>query len=266
MKNFLTVLILAAVVAAGSFTADAKAPVRKKAAARKSASSVLPVTKGETRQYGDYLVTQQFRIKKGKDNSISVEYPIEGTPELVNALRKEIKERVNPNFTGSLDTPEAMLRSAMKNYRDVSFGDEGESLTEEISVMYATPEVVTLQDAGYTYMGGAHGLGFDTGVTFMVQNGSKLTAEMMPDIKEMRPVILKNIARGLDIPVKDLNEVLFDAQQIEYPATVFVTKDGLNFAYQPYEIAPYSAGVITAVVPTSEVIGLLSPEAQKFLK
>ena len=40
-----------------------------------------------------------------------------------------------------------------------------------------------------------------------------------------------------------------------------LTKDGLKFVYNPYEIAPYAMGQQEIVIPYSELKSLLKPNA-----
>lgn len=250
---------------------SAEAQTRKKTApkAKKTASSVLPVTKGEVKDYGDYLKTQMFTIKKGKDNKIVLEYPISGNPGLVNAMRQYIKNSLNDKFTGSLDTPEALMRNAIKGAKDVSYGQDGETLDTEFRVIYNTSEFITLKQAGSSYMGGVHGSAWDTGASFLVSDGTVFSESMLPSISKMRPYILQGLAEYFGTSTRALsNDYIFgEANDIDYPSTIYITKDGLNFIYQQYEIAPYSAGIPIAVVPVNaKIIEMLNTAGKQFFK
>lgn len=266
MKKVVLLLIMAL-----ALTGIVEAQTRKKSSSGKrkaQTSSVLPVTKGEVKQYGDYLTTQIFTVKKGKENEVKVEYPIAGNPVLVDSIRVNIKNNVNPQFTGSLATPDALLRSALKGKRDVSFGQEGESLSQEMLVVYSNPNIITFSDEGYSYYGGAHGMPWVSGNTILVSDGSLLTIDMMPSFYKMKSYIRKGLAKSWDIRESELSNYIDNPDGPEdYPGTVYITDKGLVFIYQPYKIAPYAAGAPTAVVPlTQEVINLLPPAAQRFVK
>lgn len=264
MKKIIYLLLALLVV-----TGAASAQTRKKSKTKKKATSsaVLPVAKGEIKEYGDYLTTQMFTVKKGKDNEVKVEYPLSGNPILVNAIREYIKNSVNDQFTGSLDTPDALLRSALKGKHDVSFGQEGESLSQELVVEYFNPNIITFKDTGYVYMGGAHGMPWVTGKTFMTSDGTPFTLDMLPSFSKMRSSIMKGLAKNFGVSVSGLKDILFDPDELnEYPGTVYITGDGIIFIYQPYEIAPFSEGAPTAIVPlTSEIINMLPDKARQFV-
>lgn len=265
MKKILVILM--ALLLVGGTAAEAK---KKKTSHRskKKTETILPLTKGEAKEYGDYLTTRFFNLKKGEMNSITLEYPIEGNPKLVNAMRTEIKNYLDPDFQGSLDNPEALMRHVMKNVSDISYGQEGESLNTTIEILYSTPEVVTLGNTGDSYMGGAHGMAWDSGTTFLVGDGTVFTTEMLPPFEVMRPYILEGLAENFGTTVRGLSDVLLvNDSELDYPATVIILADGLNFIYAPYEIAPWSAGIPRAVVPVdNNIFSRLSSEGKKFFK
>lgn len=255
---------MAAMVMAG--TADAQSRKKSTGGKKKKGNvALVSVTKGDVKDYGDHLTTQVFTARKGKDNEVKVEYPIGGNPVLVSAIRNMIKESLNDKFTGSLDNPEALLRGVLKDKKDMKPGSDGESLSQEIVVDYSNPSIVTFTDEGYVYMGGAHGMPWKTGKTFLTTDGSTLEIDMLPAYSKMKPYIRKALAK--EYGVNDLGDVLFDGSgPDEYPQTIYVTDKGLTFIYQAYEIAPYSAGMPTAVVPlTNEVISLLPEAAKRFV-
>lgn len=247
---------------------NAEAKSTKKArSSKKATTSALAVTKGEKKSYGDYLTTQLFSIKKGKGSKIVVEYPISGNKPLVEAMRKYIKNSLDANFTGSLDTPEALLRSVMKGKRDVSFGQEGESLEQELKIVLDTPEIITLSNEGYLYAGGAHGSSWKSGSTFLVSNGKELNSSMFPNFSKMKPYILTGLAEYFDVPKSQLDSCIDDVDRLDYPGTIIITRDGINFIYQEYEIAPWAAGIPVAVVePNDEIISLMKDEGKIFLQ
>lgn len=255
--------IAVAILSCGNATAQTR---KKSSVKSKKTSSVLPVTKGEIKEYGDFLTTQIFTVKKGKDNKISIEYPISGDPDLVNAMRRYIKNCLNENFTGSLDTPDALLRNALKGKKDVSFGQEGESLEQNFKVIYNNQHVITLDNTGYTYMGGAHGMGWNSGTTFLIENGTEFSESMLPSISKMRPFILQGLAKSYNVSTGDLSDILLTSpNEIDYPGTIYITGEGITFIYQPYEIAPWSEGTPTSVVPvTNDILNMLTPEGRKF--
>lgn len=264
MKITCLLLLFACCIPAGAQTRAKGYGAKKKVAA-----PALVVTKGETKEYGDYLTTQLFTIKKGK-SYIKVEYPTSGNPKLVNALRKWEKEMINNAYTGTLETPDALLKSAARNI------ERGESLQEEVKVIFSSPEMVTLYDDGYIYFSGAaHGSPIGLGRTFFVKDGSMLTTSQLPSIDKIRPYIIKGLAKYMDVSESELPDVLFTKPaELEYPtneiddtqSNIYYTSDGLTIKYAPYEIGPYAIGMPEALIPAATVQQLLNPQTPKASK
>lgn len=262
-KLLLPILILALCAAVAE---PCYAQTRKKSGASKprttatrtkSRAAAPSVVKGAEKTFGDELVTQQFTYKKGK-SSISVEYPVSGNHELVSAIRGWIRDMLVKDYTGALDTPDAMLKKALTGM------EPGETRNDEVKVIYyADGRAVTILENGEWYGGGAHGMYYEIGATFNPSDGSQLTVSMLPPIGKMRPLIQKGLAEYFDVSVSELSDVLMmgDENDLDYPeSNVYVTPEGLNVQYSAYEIAPFSAGLPKAVIPLDkELAGMLSP-------
>ncbi len=262
-KLLLPILILAlcAAVAEPGYAQTRKksgaSKPRTTATRTKSRAAAPSVVKGAEKTFGDELVTQQFTYKKGK-SSISVEYPVSGNHELVSAIRGWIRDMLVKDYTGALDTPDAMLKKALTGM------EPGETRNDEVKVIYyADGRAVTILENGEWYGGGAHGMYYEIGATFNPSDGSQLTVSMLPPIGKMRPFIKKGLAEYFDVSVSELSDVLMmgDENDLDYPeSNVYVTPEGMNVQYSAYEIAPFSAGLPKAVIPLDkELAGMLSP-------
>lgn len=264
MKKLIVALMAVVLVCSGGY-----AQKKRSGKSKGKASTSLAVTKGNTSEYGNgCLSTQMFSLKKGKENKLEIEYPTGGNPELVKAVRNYIKDCLDNKFMGSLDTPDALMKKVMKDKKDIAPGRGGESLSEEIKVAYANNNIVTFEDEGYMYMGGAHGASWTGGETFLVADGQVFDESMLPSFSVMKPYILSGLAQYFGVSAKDLGEELMGSvDSLDYPGVFYIKDNGLNFVYQQYEIAPYSAGIPTAVVPiTQEVINLFPASAKPFFQ
>ena len=254
MKKLISILILMLLVVA---PADAAA---RKTATKKKTTATLTVSKGETRTYGDYLTTQIFSIKKGT-SKITVEYPTAGNSPLVSRIRNCIKESLNQNFTGPIETPDALMKSVIKNI------ERGEELTQDISVIFSSDKVVTILDEGYMYSGGAHGMPWEVGHSFLVADATPFSQSMLPSFWKLRNKIQKALAAYFEVSLSDLADCLMmNPSELEYPAAdPYISAEGIVLKWGPYEIAPYSAGLPQAVLPVDDdLLNSLSSEGRKF--
>ena len=233
---------------------------------RRSAASGPAVVKGETKSYGDYLTTEVFTIKKG-ESEISVQYPVSGNPELVQAIRSFIVKSIDSKASAIPASPEAVLKKVMRGYSSKgSAGAMCDVMTQEITVTYCNGNVITVNNQGYEYMGGAHGASFDNSVTFLVSTGESLTTDMLPSISKLRPYLVRSLAGQFEIPTSEWNDIFqVPINELEY-GTPFVDASGLNFQYGAYEIGPWAMGMPRATISLSEARSLLSGKAAEFLK
>ena len=249
-KLFLIFIALATMVGLPS-----EAQTKKRTGTAKTASSTAGgvITKGKTYTYGDYLTTQEYSIKRGK-NTIKVEYPISGNSALVASLKQYIKKSLAEKYTGSLESPDGILRAALRKI------GRGETLTEEIKIIYTSDKVVTIMTEGDLDAGGAHGRPFETGETFFIDNGKSLrNYEYFPKFNSIRSSVLEGLAKYFDTSVSKLDEELIvSPRDIEEPSTCYMTKSGLTYVWAPYEIAPYMAGTPKSSVITTGIFLLMS--------
>lgn len=228
---------------------------KKRTATKKTrtAATAATVKKGASHSYGNgALSTQEFTYKKGK-SSLMVEYPVSGDEQLVTTVRNWIKTVMCDQYSGSLTTPDAMMKKTL------SLLDRGEEIQVEIKVAYNNDKVITAIYNQYWYGGGAHGGTSIVPATFSLSNGAILTEEMLPSISTLRPYILQGIADAGGLSLEGVKEMCFDSGQIPM-GTPYVMADGLNVIYQQYEIAPYVAGLPNAVIPFSKLKGVVSQQ------
>lgn len=227
------------------------------------------VVKGAVKRYGKILTTQVYSIKKG-ESKISVEYPINGNKVIVTAVRKLIAELVagnNINYYSSLNNPDELLRNTIKKYQSKGdMGMDGETVEKKIAVSYSNGKVITIRYTGYVYMGGAHGTPWDQSYTFLINDGTKLTKSMMPSFKTLRPYILSGLAKYFGVPVNELfNDGCIYVSDLDFPGSnPYIDKNGLNFIYSAYEIAPFSAGMPKATIPIATARKICKGTALRF--
>lgn len=139
------------------------------------------------------------------------------------------------------------------------------SYDAEIRKIYENDKLITYSVLISTYSGGAHPLTYYAGETFSkVLNGGTLHNNIFTEVgnKTLKTLIkdgLKeyfNVVTDGELVGKLLN--IDDVNDIPLPASApFCTDKGLTFVYGQYEIAPYSEGMPTVVIPYAKARRLL---------
>lgn len=125
---------------------------------------------------------------------------------------------------------------------------------EVLSVFTSTWErgcLISLYTDQYQYTGGAHGNTVRTAETWNLAWGRRLSlCELFPSHENCTKFVLQEIGRQIESEpdlyfdqAKKLAEENFD------PARFYMTPNGVVVFYEAYEIAPYSSGIRTFLIP-----------------
>ena len=154
------------------------------------------------------------------------------------------------------------------------------------SLLAQTDAYLTLAEGYYIYTGGAHGGYTATGVTFRRSDGRRMgwnlfdmtkKAQIAALIKEeLRNYFASEEGTG-PISEDQLMEELqlwddpdTEENELEYGIPLptsepYVTRDGIAFVYQQYEIAAYACGLPCGTLPLEKVASVLSAEGRALL-
>lgn len=134
------------------------------------------------------------------------------------------------------------------------------------SVIDLNEEIVTYRVLTSYYMGGAHPMTAIHPFTYDLDNRRVLSLDdiLTPEgVDSIMPVIRNALARQLDEPVDKLRRAGIFVSQFNYPGYPYIANNTLYFHYNPYEIAPYSSGMIDVAVYPYEVDLYLRPEVRR---
>jgi hypothetical protein len=219
---------------------------------------------------------------------VKVQYPLTGPDVLVDSLRAYIAQELGASPKKvDLRDGDAVVRvyydSLMTNmkaeYDDVRENMGGEddgffSMSNErtIAKSYETEKIITIEDCGSVYAGGAHPLSYAGAVSFDRKTGKRLGTEIFKNLKskELRNEILRGLREYFEVKSnEELGEMLLgvDYRKIPMPSVnPYFSKNGLEFIYGQYEIAPYACGMPQFTIPYSRVEPLLKEEIVKLIK
>lgn len=129
----------------------------------------------------------------------------------------------------------------------------------DVSVAFQNENYLTLKLSNESYTGGAHPNSF---ANYFVINKSTGKEVFLKDIfkpnfeKELNDVVAKKFRKVRNITSnKSLSDegFWFEENQNIYSDNFGLTKDGIFFYYNPYDVAPYSFGPTLVEVPFSEI-------------
>jgi hypothetical protein len=176
----------------------------------------------------------------------------------VVALDKLFRQQRDTLFTGYRDEVAEIVKTMPADERpSATLNHEEQTSTQ---VLYQGGDLLSLGFFTYSYSGGAHGMNTTTGASYDLRTGHRLRYDdiFLPAAQAQLPALLAQAVRPLvDLkPGEPLNKALF-VKQMPVTHNVFLTAGGVEFIYQPYEIASYAQGEVRVFLPLAQVRPLL---------
>ena len=209
-------------------------------------------------------VQYQYDPKKFKNtNSITINFICSNDSRLQMLLNLMYEQ----DFTcenGKATFMEVAKKSFDKYLEAYERGDKQESLEsylkhsplEEITkdrVEYFDEEILSLRRFGYLYTGGAHGMPGEWGI-IIAREGELVYLDKFLDLnnEELKKILWKTfqdyrLAHNIDI------EDFTSYENFKPSDAMTLDNEGIIFLYQPYELLPYSYGIIELKLPFSMV-------------
>ena len=242
------------------------------------------------------LKTDSIVVAKDQQHAMVryyVDFPTEGNSLLVNAIREYVNEQLGGTYDGDESNGQLMIDTYAQNewsslvsqYNELLAETENEFMNDisfyteyEIRKIYETDKFVTFQTFTMTYLGGAHGMHNQIGVTFRKSDGRRFGYSMMRQLysegfynitKEGLRSYFSQAGMGKPESDEELKEWLMTSDDVNYLSHTrcepYMVEDGVLFIYQPYEIAAYAAGMPEFTVSYQDIKPYLTVGAQKMI-
>ncbi|MDR0662741.1 MAG: RsiV family protein, partial [Spirochaetaceae bacterium] len=127
------------------------------------------------------------------------------------------------------------------------------------------PELLVISRESYVYSGGAHG---ENQKTYFVIDTKRLSQITLGDI--LKPDSGEALQKEIDGALRakysaPLTQAGFFADTAGESDNFFISREGLGFCWNPYDIAPYAMGVIEVVLPYDRIENLLTERGAALL-
>lgn len=189
----------------------------------------------------------------------------------VNALTKDMA--LSCYSTDDVHYPdfEKLMSQFIKDYegfkKEAPDYPGGWYLMDSTAIITNTPEILCLMNVSENFLGGAHGSYNVAYTNFDMRNGNVLKTK---DIfnkgyeKELNKLIELGIRKHFEIkPSQTLSEGGLFENKVSFNDNFAITKDGIEFLYNQYEIAAYAMGVIEVKLSYKDLDAILNKEVVK---
>lgn len=260
---------------------------------QKSNSSSDSDEQAGTKQAQELEVTPlEYSYDKNKvEVGLDIDYPT-GSALIDKAVAEYISEKLGGTYDGDLANGDSLVNyygdeilAELKKHlkEDINNGVEDEYINGyyrkmEIKKEYETDLLVTYSYTEDIYLNGAHGMQYFYGQTFRKSDGRRFDEGMMRQLysEEMYNLRKEGLREyfnesgdnaNTDEELKDCIITDDDVNYLPMPKhTPYVTKKGMVFIYQPYEISYYAAGAPSFTIPLKKMKPFLTQTAKELLE
>lgn len=260
---------------------------------QKSNSSSDSDEQAGTKQAQELEVTPlEYSYDKNKiEVGLDIDYPT-GSTLIDKAVAEYISEKLGGTYDGDLANGDSLVSyygdeilAELKKHlkEDINNGVEDEYINGyyrkmEIKKEYETDLLVTYSYTEDIYLNGAHGMQYFYGQTFRKSDGRRFDEGMMRQLysEEMYNLRKEGLREYFNESGdnantdEELKECIITDDDVNYlpmpKHTPYVTKKGMVFIYQPYEISYYAAGAPTFTIPLKKMKPFLTQTAKELLE
>jgi hypothetical protein len=191
--------------------------------------------------------------------NICLELPVKGDSSLIKTINQTLIKQildVDYNNLRPQKSIEEHIEAALNNYQTVvkELPDEVFSNIHEEKikgfVSYLDNNYLCYTSENYNYAGGAHGLETTLYFVFDLNTGKQL---MQNDVFTDEKPILTEIAKILRDTLLYPDNDTYNLDNLLLNGNFTFVSDTLIYTYNPYEIAPYSSGIINVKIPYQSI-------------
>lgn len=202
-----------------------------------------------------------------------VEFTAAANQMILDSLNNTVKKSILASvFETEYNTLEELAGELIKEYESLKkdFPDSPVrfELERKIEILPGLPGLLTIQFSEYSYLGGAHPNGVVLFSNIDTQTGRTVRLEdlfvdkfkdTLTKIAEKRFRVIRNLK-----PDDDLSEAgfYFENNKFYINDNFAITKGGLRFYFNDYEVAPHVLGPTEFEIPYSELESIIKPNGK----
>ena len=189
-----------------------------------------------------------------------------GDSKLSKAINKNILDKLIEQLvydeTAKIETLVDAIHSFKRGFFDIKDKFPKEEVTRwEAKIVgeieYETKDILTIKLESYNFTGGAHGYESTSFLNFDKKKAKQLGNDdlVLDSLAFVAYAEKKFRTQEKIMPGANINDTgfMFESEEFQLPENMGYTKDGLQLLYNTYEIASYTDGQITLILPYEEV-------------
>lgn len=200
---------------------------------------------------------------------VKTTYPmaIEGNAEVMRIINDSIMFHLCQSISPFAESPEQVslnLEEAAATFigeYQYFISEEPEyeigwALETNGQVLHQSPKYISIELSNYSFTGGAHPNSYTTYLNFDAKTGAKVDPiELVADVKRLMQLAEARFKAAREMPADAnlIEEGFFWDGAFVLPQNVAIVENGLQFYYNPYEVAAYVMGPTEFIVTFEEM-------------
>lgn len=136
---------------------------------------------------------------------------------------------------------------------------------KEVRILHNEKEVLSIEFYDYGFTGGAHGLSLTNFHVFDLKDGHLVTLEEVfrdDYTNDLRDIINSAARKKYHLQRNQpMTDAGFFVEYLDPTPNFYITKDGMGFFYNQYEVAPFALGPIEIFVSYSDLVRILREDS-----
>lgn len=201
--------------------------------------------------------TVHYRVNNPGRWKVDLAYPVFNGSDALSKFATQM-------CTNEIHEAKGFVKESTEFQKGQPKPEEPYPFTEKFKVVLERPDLIVVDFSADIYLGGAHGSQADRFYCFGYVHGQPKRLKLQDLFKSgvdarqiMSKIVVEHLKKNQDAAwiqdgtVKDLSAM--NAEQFG------ITKTGISFLFNPYEMGPYSSGSIGTLVSWSEIRSYLDP-------
>lgn len=213
--------------------------------------------------------------------ALTVEHPADTTSALSQAFMEYVSETLGGTYTGEYTSPKALIahyHSGNYNNMKKEFDELKDIREDHVPLEWSddfckfaeTDKYITFSYKSENYLGGAHGMHTFFGITIRKSDNRRMGWDILRSVynENLQAAMRQGLKEYFEVKTDDELKQQFFKEEYAYNLPMpqcppLFTEKGVMFVYNPYEIAPYAAGMPTFTIPYDKLKEFMTVTGQR---
>lgn len=177
-------------------------------------------------------------------------------PVLKSLKDEKMQSEINKAFENrALDLKNQMMKDgkeALEDAKKYGYKNRPYNLSIDYNISYNERDIISITSTYYQYTGGAHGTTLTETLNINTRTGEKIELkDFFKQGVDYKKVITEEVKKQMTGDNKFYPNAAAELKMVSDDQSFYIEEGNIIIYYQPYEIAPYAAGICEFKIPSN---------------